>query len=127
MMSMLKDKSTTSFDPSTVMHGPLMETGNTPEAKNDIMIEMQTYRKRGKMHLFWEKCQHEAAKKDPFYANNFRGVNFVVPVLTPSDSEMPFFNNSVILSDPDDCEHIARTHVKKQPFFSALLFQSLIA
>jgi len=127
MMSMLKDKSTTSFDPSTVMHGPLMETGNTPEAKNDIMIEMQTYRKRGKMHLFWEKCQHEAAAKDPFYANNFRGVNFVVPVLTPSDSEMPFFNNSVILSDPDDCEHIARTHVKKQPFFSALLFQSLIA
>jgi len=127
MMSMLKDKSLEGFDPSTVMHGPLMETGNTPEAKNDIMIEMQTYRKRGKMHLFWEKCQQQAAAKDPYYANNFRGVNFVVPVLSPSDQEMPFFNNSVILSDPDDCEHIARTHVKKQPFFSALLFQSLIA
>ena len=127
MMSILKDKSLEGFEPSQVMHGPLSSTGNNPKAKSQILIEMQDYRRRGKMHVFWEKCQREAAAKDEYYKNNFRGVNFVVPTLTPSDKEMPFFQNSVILSDPDDCQHIARNHIKKQPGFSAILFQSLIA
>ena len=127
LLKVLNDKSVTGFDPSPYLHGPLQKEGNTPENKARILIELSHYRRTGKMNVFWEKCQQEAAAIDPFYKNNFRGVNFVIPVLVPSDSEMPFFQNSVILSDPDDCQHIARAHIKKQPNFSALLFQSLIA
>ena len=61
------------------MHGPLSLTGNNPKAKSLILIEMQDYRRRGKMHLFWEKCQQEAANKnmlsghtEPSHLNEFQ-------------------------------------------------------
>ena len=47
---------------------------------------------------------------------------------SPSVSdEAPFWQNVVILSNSQDSERIARSHIKKQPNLSASFFQSLIA
>jgi len=39
--------------------------------------------------------------------------NLVVPVVWTRSTGKPFISNTVLVSHPDDCERIAKTHVKK--------------
>ena len=115
------------MEPSQLLHGPLYGKGNRLDLKKKIIDEVAPMSRNGKRHIYWMKCQDEAAAIDPAYADAPRTINIAVPVLVPSDSELPYFKNAIILSHPDDCERIARAHVKKQPNFTTVLFQSLIA
>ena len=128
LFSVLEDKAKNDTTPS-LLHGPMYgdPNGNAPENKVKIIDALGTIAAAGKRHLYWMKCQDEAAKKDPFYEGNARSVNLVLPTLMSSDNMMPYFTNVVILSHPDDCQRIARLHVKKQPNFTTVFFQSLIA
>eukprot|EP00943_MAST-04B_sp_MAST-4B-sp1_P006557 g6557.t1 len=81
----------------------------------------------GSKHRRWMKIQDEIAKLDPELAKDTRGINIVVPTLMSSDDETPFKTNMVILNNDQDCLRIAKNHVKKQPNFSSILFQSLIS
>jgi hypothetical protein len=49
------------------------------------------------------------------------------PGIQISDKEGPFVAHVVVLANPEDCERIARLHIKKQPIFTPFYFQSLIA
>ena len=81
----------------------------------------------GDKHHGWMAYQDEIAKNDPELAKDVRGINFVVPNLMSSDDESPFICNIVMLNDAEDCERIAKNHLKKMPNFSSVLFQSLIS
>ena len=81
----------------------------------------------GSKHRRWMKIQDDIASNDPELAKDVRGINFVIPTLMSSDLESPFKTNMVILNNDEDCMRIAKNHIKKQPNFSTVLFQSLIS
>jgi cytochrome P450 len=111
----------------TKVHGPMYPLGSSSGLKVALLAEMGTAGTDGTRHKVWEKYQDRAAATDPAYANDARSINLVFPTLMASDNEMPYFTNTVILSHPDDCERIAKAHIKKQPNFTTVFFQSLIA
>jgi cytochrome P450 len=128
LYDILEDKSRDDPDePSQKIHGPLYGKGNLLALKREIIDTLAPLSRAGKRHVYWMQCQDDAARADPYYANAPRTINIALPVLVPSDSEMPYFKNVVVLSHPEDCERIARAHVRKQPNFTTVLFQSLIA
>merc|ERR1740123_1931226 len=55
------------------------------------------------------------------------GINIAVPRIIASDTEPPYLQYVVLISDKDDAARIAKNNVKKQPNFTPILFNSLIA
>jgi cytochrome P450 len=113
----------------TLVHGPMygVENPNSPKVKVPLLDELGEAGTAGRRHKVWEKYQDLAAAKDPYYKYDARSINLCFPTLMASDNQMPFFTNTVILSHPEDCERIAKAHIKKQPNFTTVFFQSLIA
>jgi len=129
LFDVLEDKSTGS-NLTELLHGPMYGhgDGNSAEFKTQILDDLGTAARSGQRHLYWMKMQDLAVEQDATLSpKDARSVNILLPTLTASDTQMPFFQNSVILSHPEDCERIARQHVKKQPNFTLVFFQSLIA
>jgi cytochrome P450 len=109
-----------------LLHGPLMQEASR-DALIRVMDELRLGERMGNTHQLWMRYQREAVAQDPALSGDPLGVNFVIPRIIVSDSERPYLSDVVILSNVDDCSRIAREHVRKQPNFTPIFFQSLIA
>ena len=115
------------FNVAKVLPGPMWKTNHEFEkVVEQIGIGAVTGRS-GTNHIRWMKIQDEIAKDDSVLAQDKRSINFVIPRVMISDSELPFLCNCVIVCNPEDCARLAKNHVIKQPNFTPILFQSLIA
>lgn len=85
--------------------------GPTNDRRYDIktlLREIQKVDNNGSNHMYWQKMQDR-------YCGGDRIANFVLPVISFSRTEPPILANKIVLSHPDDCSRIARTHVQKMP------------
>ena len=115
------------FNPARILPGPLYGTDCSAEAyTNAIGTSLRIYRS-GQRHKGWEKTQDDWAKRDSVLGQDPRSTNIVEPRVMISDTEIPFLTNVVVIANADDAERIARAHTKKQPNFTPIFFQSLIA
>lgn len=103
--------------------------GNTAdwELKKKVLLELNEDLSKGQRHLSWMRYQREAAGIDPALADDMYGINIATPRLMSSDKELPYLTYIVLVADKDDAARIARRHIKKQPNFTPIFFQSLIA
>lgn len=113
------------FNPSDVLPGPA--SGLSEEETCRVIIEERTRSRRGEAVMYWEEVQNEIAKKDSVLAKDVRGINFVLPRVMNGQGISDFRTNVVLLSNHEDCARIARNHVKKQPNFTGIFAQSIIA
>lgn len=74
----------------------------------------------GTNHTQWMDWQEE-------YGDAGLNSNIVVPHLARSRSKGLWLTEKVLLSDPDDCLRIARTHTQKQPNFQLFMGDSVIS
>eukprot|EP00949_MAST-11_sp_MAST-11-sp1_P000927 g927.t1 len=79
----------------------------------EFLRDMSRADNDGSNHTMWHEMQKRycASEPDPSLAN------ICIPVISFSrrNERPPILTNKIILSHPDDCERIARTHVKKMP------------
>ena len=113
------------FNPSTVIPGP--SQGLSEEEVCKVIVEERTRSRRGEAAMYWEEIQDEIAKNDPELAKDVRGINFVLPRVMSGQGISDFRTNVVLLSNAEDCARIAKNHVKKQPNFTGIFAQSVIA
>lgn len=125
-IDMLEDTSEV-FDVSALLHGPMYGRGNDKAEKKRVMADLTRGYVTGTIHELWMKYQREAAAIDPALSDDVMGVNIVVPKIMIWESAMPTIDYVVIVSDKDDAGRIARRHLKKQPTFTPVFFQSIIA
>ena len=125
----MTDKSTSDsgFNAAAVLPGPMSGQHLNEDLQASIIVDEINGKRRGIPHEQWMRWQDEAAAKDSFYASNPRGMNIVIPRIMTGDGMDPFRANVVILADEEDCSRIAKNHVKKQPNFTSVFFDSLIA
>ena len=125
----MTDKSTSDsgFNAAAVLSGPMSGQHLNEDLQASIIVDEINGKRRGIPHEQWMRWQDEAAAKDSFYASNPRGMNIVIPRIMTGDGMDPFRANVVILADEEDCSRIAKNHVKKQPNFTSVFFDSLIA
>ena len=110
-----------------ILGGPLYKTAHTME---DVLREITTgaaNSRNGTNHMLWMKEQDEIARYDPALAKDPRSINFVLPRVMISDSEIPFLCNCVVICNPEDSARLAKNHIMKQPNFTPVLFQSIIS
>jgi cytochrome P450 len=99
-----------------LLPGPLSEM-NHEAAFLDITMASAA----GESHLQWVKYQE-------LYGDRGLATNVVIPtIMTSLKTDLPAFTAIVLLSDPDDCGRIAKTHVKKAPNFTPILADSVIS
>jgi len=108
-------------------------------SKKDIVTEAQTFVVRGENHVFQTILQNRFKSGLPASL-----TNIVVPIVStvasatlPSGStlvenpehtqNLPVITQQILVSHPDDCERLARSHVKKQPNFTPILMDSVIS
>lgn len=102
-------------------------------APDDKETCLRTYMELGASRIYgtenrlWEKYQDRLAKETAGFSGDARNLNFVMPKVMTGDSENPYLTHQVLLAHPDDCERIAKRHIRKQPNFTPFLFQSIIA
>eukprot|EP00039_Didymoeca_costata_P023313 m.6667 g.6667 ORF g.6667 m.6667 type:complete len:570 (+) comp3566_c0_seq1:71-1780(+) len=101
------------------LHGPLRD--DEDKTVTDVLMDIDGFNAKGEQHHYWVQTQHH-------YANGDMGANICIPIVAREPRSKPYITNMVILSDPDDCERIARVHVKKQPNFQLFgFFHSIIS
>eukprot|EP00039_Didymoeca_costata_P009171 m.121292 g.121292 ORF g.121292 m.121292 type:complete len:588 (-) comp14386_c0_seq5:2725-4488(-) len=95
-----------------VLPGPLKDVGNGKRYKNKrhVLEDLAEAAVNGLSHVSWMDLQKR-------YCHGKSTANFVIPIVsfTQNNSRPPVITDLVILSHPDDCERIARAHVKKMP------------
>jgi cytochrome P450 len=100
------------YNLSEHLPGPLSDIGEGKKYKDvkAILAQIMRHTNGGTNHTLWMDFQKN-------YCNESRTANFVQPVIsfTRNNTRKPILTNHVILSDPDDCERIARMHVQKMP------------
>lgn len=75
----------------------------------------------GANHLKWSEWQLE-------FGSQGLDSNIVIPVMMDSlEEELPYMTNMVMLNNHNDCQRIAKTHVKKAPNFSVIMAGSVIS
>lgn len=113
--------------------GPLSDAPDNQDFMLRTVLEMAVERIDGVEHKKWERLQDAAAAAVPGgeradgTAIDPRSLNFVLPRIQTSADEPPFLASVVVIADPEDASRLARRHTKKQPNFTPLFFQSLIA
>jgi cytochrome P450 len=113
-------------DISKLLHGPTFGKQEDREYCMEICAAHGRRKREGNYMYDWNKWQEEAAAVDPHYASHPCSVNVCVPDVIIND-KMPYIANTVILAHPEDCMRVAKVHVKKSPFFEAILFGSIIS
>lgn len=126
VLGMLEDR-TGRFNLGSLLHGPLHGKSGGKEEVTVCLMDFLKHLREGKQHLFWMRCQREAAAKDPALRGNELGINVVFPRIISSDAEMPFIQHVALINDKDDARRIASRNIKKAPNFTPIFFQSLIA
>ena len=86
-----------------------------------ILAQIMRHTNAGTNHILWMDFQNN-------YCNQNGVANFVQPVIsfTRNNTRKPILTNHVILSDPEDCERIARMHVQKMPDQSLFLHTGVL-
>ena len=86
-----------------------------------ILAQIMRHTNAGTNHMLWMDFQNN-------YCNRNGVANFVQPVIsfTRNNTRKPILTNHVILSDPEDCERIARMHVQKMPDQSLFLHTGVL-
>lgn len=127
ILDMFEDR-TKNSSVAHLLHGPLYgsKRGDWVATKNAILEQALELRK-GRRHWTWMRYQRNAAEIDPSLAGDIMGINIVTPRVVSSDAEMPVVQEIVLIANKDDAMRIAMRHIKKQPNFTAIFFQSLIA
>ncbi len=117
------------YDVAQHLPGPLQDVGPGKRypTKYDALAEHQFHAARGNLHVYYRTLQER-------YGHNGKSSNFVVPVVRFARTDGgggkllgPYVAQQVVLCHPDDCERVARAHVKKQPFFTGTLMSSIIS
>ena len=113
--------------------GPVASAPDSQDLMLSTVLEMAVQRIDGVEHKTWEQLQDAAAASVPGGKRadgtdiDPRSLNFVLPRVQTSTDEPPFLASVVVIADPEDASRLARRHTKKQPNFTPLFFQSLIA
>ena len=110
-----------------LLRGPMAGTQHTLDEALQAIAYGIMHARRGTRHLTWLENQDKIAATDPVLAKDVRSINFVVPRIMISDKEVPFLCNVVIVCNPEDANRLARNHIIKQPNFTPIFYQSLIA
>jgi hypothetical protein len=119
---------------ATVLPGPMAGIGTEFEDKYAVMKTLLWSEAEGTNHLLWNKWQKA-------YGTEELSSNIVMPVIMTSKDpvtgleETPketgggryFVTNLVLLAHEDDCERIARAHIKKSPQMTPLFGESVIS
>ena len=111
------------YDCAAHLPGPLSELGSARyPSKKEILQEMAAAGVHGLSHLKWDELQRR-------YCGGDSTANVVVPTISFSrfNREPPKLTNLVLLSDPEDCERIARNHVTKMPDQSLFLGDGVLS
>lgn len=125
LLPLLEDRrSAASVDINALLHGP---TSGDPAAAFDCIAAHSSSKRDGIPQRDWSRWQEEAAVKDKHYAGDPAGVNLCVPDIVLAGRGLPYIDNTVVLSHPEDCERVARMHVKKNPNFNTILYGSVIS
>jgi hypothetical protein len=87
-----------------------------------VLEEIGAAGAEGMNHLVFTEMQRR-------YCNGSMSANFVIPYIsfTRDNVEPPRLTNLVVLAHPDDCERIARAHVKKIPDQAIFLGQGILS
>ena len=100
------------YNVSDHLPGPLNDCGEGKSYRDvkEVLAIIMKHTNEGSNHTFWEEMQNK-------YCGGSRIANFVLPVISfvRNNKRPPVLTNHVILSNPKDCERIARVHVKKMP------------
>ena len=128
ILKMLKNKmESNGINVASIMPGRIQEHPDDMVKIAEEIAAAGLCRRNGVLHLRWEETQDNIAAKHPAVANDARSINFCEPRIMISDAELPFLTNVVVIADPDDASRLAKSHIKKQPNFTPVFFQSLIA
>ena len=95
--------------------GPLQDLDRT-----EVLLELQRAEAEGWNHKQWMQWQEQ-------YGDNGLSSNLVVPHIHRERGRKSFLCEKVLLSDPDDCVRIARTHTQKEPNFQLFMGDSIIS
>ena len=90
---------------------------NKGKTKKELALEYFYYYARGKEHILFKKYQEK-------YGVLGMSTNLVVPYI---DEYNKTINDIIILCHPDDCERIAKNHLKKNPHFKLVMADSVIS
>jgi cytochrome P450 len=128
IVNMLKNKMLVNgVNVASLMPGRIHHNPNDLKVITNELVETGISQRKGIRHIRWEQTQDQIAAKDNELAKDPRSINFCEPRIMISDSEMPFLTNVVVIANPEDAGRLAKTHIKKQPNFTPVFFQSLIA
>mmetsp|Transcript_4282 Transcript_4282/g.5268 ORF Transcript_4282/g.5268 Transcript_4282/m.5268 type:complete len:571 (+) Transcript_4282:65-1777(+) len=117
------------YDIADHLAGPMLDKERFPNGWIDVFLDFRKYQITGENHIGIAEYQKMYGGKDGLSAN------IVIPSLSfgregPHDSgkrSMPVVTQEVIISNPEDAKRIARIHVKKQPNFTPLFYNSIIS
>jgi cytochrome P450 len=93
--------------------GPLQE-----KSREELLIDIA--KAGGQSHVQWMEWQEA-------YGDNGLSSNIVVPHLARDRFQGAWITEKVLLSDPEDCIRIARTHTQKEPNFQMFMGDSVIS
>jgi cytochrome P450 len=95
--------------------GPLVD-----QDREEILEKIATA--NGKSHVQWMEWQEQ-------YGEDGLNSNIVVPHIIAGyrGLDSPVLTEKVMLSDPEDCVRIARTHTQKEPNFQTFMGDSVIS
>ena len=108
--------------------GPLTDVGPgcSYGDRMQVLLEHLMDIRDGKDYLKWVQWQEQ-------YGDAGMATNLVIPKVQFGRDEIsgeatdPYVAHLLVLSHPDDCERIARIHVRKQPNFTPIMFGSVIS
>ena len=102
---------------ATVLPGPLQQN----KTKREVLKELSVAGDSGANYAKWREIQEE-------YCHQGASSNFVVPTVIRSRKPgETFVTNRVVLCHEEDCERIAKNHVKKDRSFLPFLGTSVIS
>jgi cytochrome P450 len=93
--------------------GPLQD-----KDREEVLKEIQAA--GGQSHVQWMQWQEQ-------YGDAGLNSNIVIPHIARERSAGEWLTEKVILSDPEDCVRIARTHTQKEPNFQMFMGDSVIS
>lgn len=117
------------YNVADYLPGPFQDVGPGKRypTKYHVWAESQFHTGRGNNHVYFQELRERYGKQG--YASNI-----VVPIVRFERTDGgagklsgPVLAQQVVIAHPDDCERIARQHVKKQPNFVGTLMSSLIS
>lgn len=109
--------------------GPLSDKERYPNGWFDVYADMRKWQLTGEMHIGISELQKRYGGAQGL------GANIVVPHVKfgrdgPNDSgrrSIPEVTQEVIVANPHDARRIARMHVKKNPLFTPMFYNSIIS